>query len=402
MSGFKVFQEMNSELCTGCEACIASCPVSCISMNEDEEGFKYPIINNENECVGCGKCVRVCPVLNSEKNHKISSRNIYAGYCKDEGILKSSASGGMFTVIANAFVNQHKNSFRICGVSWSVDFKGAEHIIIDSLEEIHKLRGSKYIQSTLSSGAIYRNIKSLLDDGVYVLFSGTPCQVAALQNYLGKEYDNLLKIDIICQGPSSPKAMREFVDWITHKYNASIKSLNMRYVKVEPWIPQWLLVEFDNGKHYCKPFYETIIGRSVHLMQRKSCYQCKFIGDNKYSDITIGDYHGARPNAKYYNASGTSLLIFNTEKGKKIIQSLTEKQVILEIQNYNEVAKTNPRLNGVWAQSPKRKAFSDDFCKNGLEYAAKSSWTYKERIKFNLPYCVRTLITKIRPGGKRK
>ena len=184
------------DLCTGCGACVNSCPVNAIVMGADSEGFSYPEVNEDN-CIECGKCLNVCPVL-SYKNSNNPKPKIYAVRAEDE-VRAVSSSGGVFSVLAEAVLDANGV---VCGAAFDKEMC-LHHILIDNKKELYKLRGSKYLQSDV--GTIYKEIEEVLKEGRKVLFTGTPCQNAALRNILTKEYDNLLLVDIICHGVPSQK-----------------------------------------------------------------------------------------------------------------------------------------------------------------------------------------------------
>ena len=390
-SKIPVFEKMDIEKCCGCEACSQICPKEAIYMNEDEEGFLFPFLD-KGKCVNCHLCEQVCPVLNQHKN-KILSQKYYAGYAKDSLIVEESSSGGMFSIIANEFIGMEGDNY-VCGVVWKDDFKGTKHICVSGKEGLTDLKRSKYIQSEKKN--VYIEIKQLLTAGKNVMFVGCPCEVAGLHSYLGKQYSNLYSVDLVCQGPTSPKAMREFVEEQEKKYKSKICDLNMRYVGGTTWIPQWMKIKFESGKEVLKVFYETDIGRALHIMQRPSCYQCAFAGTKRYSDITLGDFHGADPNRNYYNARGTSIIITNTSKGADLWKHILQKDLVnIEVVQKDEITKSNPRIEKSWEPHKYRKIYSEYFVKYGIKKADKISRTQKERIMIHIPYKIRPMVRRV-------
>lgn len=386
-----VFSIIKKNECCGCEACVSICPCNCLKMIPDKEGFMFPYMD-VNKCISCNKCVRVCPVINTEKNKLLN--DMYAGYANNDVVVKNSASGGAFTLIVNAFLEKNEEDSIVCGVIWSEDFKSSKHIISRGTEKMPALLSSKYVQSL--KGNIYIEIQNFLKKGKAVLFSGTPCEIAGLKRFLGKDYENLITLDIVCQGPTTPKAMHEFVDSLEKKYHSSIINLNMRYVYRTPWIPQWLRIEFENGKTFQKLFYETEIGRAVHILQRWSCYDCKFCGYNRASDITIGDFHGAKSNEKYYNACGTSIIINNTEKGKELFNLISVDEINLYKIDYDLVTKTNPRILNSWNPHEKRTQFGRWLSEFGLHYAVNKSRTTRQKLRLLIPYELRVKVQRFK------
>ena len=388
---FPVFRKMKKSACSGCEACANSCPIGCITMTPDKEGFYFPLCD-ANKCIRCNKCIKTCPVLNL-KERKLILKS-YAGFVKDDAIVNKSASGGMFGSLMEAFESISAYKGYICGVAWNASFTGAEHIISDRQIDFEKIRSSKYVQSRKND--IFYRIKTKLDDNRYILFSGTPCEVAGLKGYLNRDYKNLFTVDIVCQGPTSPKAMEEFVQWIIKKHKSNIRSVNMRYVKVVPWIPQWIKIEFENGKSWCRLFYETSIGRAMHIMQRESCYICKFNGGRRCSDITIGDFHGSDISKPYYNPYGTSIIVINTCQGKKLFKALDRTNVYLEEVSYEDISIPNPRIIKAGNKHPFRTKFGSIFYEKGLNSAANASWSVRQKIRMKIPYNIRMKVREIK------
>ena len=386
-----VFTQLEMEDCCGCEACRNICPSQAICMTENEEGFLYPSLD-KNKCIKCDRCIMVCPLLKEKKHLKIKQQ-YYAGYSQNKLVVEQSSSGGMFTIIVDEFLNEYPDGY-ISGVIWKDDFKGTKHICTNDIKKLLDLRRSKYIQS--EKGDIYKQIKALLNDNQAVLFVGLPCETAGLISYLGnKKYVKLLVLDLVCQGPTSPKAMQQFVDGIEKKYHSSIKYINMRYVGGKEWIPQWMNIKFLNGKDIYKVFYETDIGRAVHIMQRKSCYKCRFNGENRYSDLTIGDYHGVNSLKDYYNRMGTSIALVNSIKGIKMLEKIIKKEnVILEQVPLKDIVKSNPRILTHNNIHPKRELYTKYFKKYGLKKANKISRTIEDRLRIAIPYKIRPIVSK--------
>lgn len=190
------FDEYNKKLCCGCRGCEQVCPVDAIQMIEDVEGFLYPHIDKD-MCINCEKCKVVCPI--KDGGYKNSSAyvvpKVYGGYNKKEEILKNSTSGGLFTAIVESIYTN--DEINVCGAHYDENLT-VKHVLVNNKKLLSSLRGSKYVQSDI--GSSYFVIKELLKTGQQVIFSGTPCQVAGLKAFLEKDYDNLLCIDIVCQG----------------------------------------------------------------------------------------------------------------------------------------------------------------------------------------------------------
>jgi len=396
-----VFTSLQLEECCGCEACVNACPKQIISLQPNREGFYYPAIDTE-KCIKCGLCKNICPVL-IEKNCNGTAQLVsYAGSSLDKKTLEKSSSGGMFSAIVNNWINNASDDFYISGVVYDDDFKGTHHILSRNNEDILQMRTSKYVQSR--KGDIYPQIRNLLSKGKNVLFSGTPCEVAALYSYLGDRPNNLFTIDIICQGPTSPKVLHEYTELLEKNFSSSVSYINMRH-KERIWIPQYLLVKMASGDIVKNLFYDTPLGAALHIMQRKSCYRCKFIGKHKHSDITIGDYHGADKSERYYNSNGTSIIIGNTDKGIQLIENISKKDnIYLERKPFEEIAKTNIRLTDTWDPLPEREKFVKLFSEYGLETAARETRNKSliQKIFRNLPVNVKQNILAIKRRKEKK
>ena len=203
----------NKSECCGCTACEMICPVGCITMESDEEGFLYPLID-KSKCIECKKCDNVCPIKNPIRPH--GQTKAYVGYSEKDEIRLSSSSGGIFSLIAGNVLKQNGAVF---GVAFDENMSVC-HICAQSEEELHRLRSSKYVQSRMDD--TYKQVKMRLEEGVPVLFSGTACQVAGLKKYLGNDPDNLFTLDVLCHGVPSPKIWNMYVKEQEKKHGSSV------------------------------------------------------------------------------------------------------------------------------------------------------------------------------------
>ncbi len=313
--------------CSGCGACATICPKNCIQMVPDEEGFLYPKVDEEN-CINCERCVSVCPVLN--KKGIINSTIAYAVINNDENIRMQSSSGGVFTLISKLVLKQEGVVF---GAAFDKDFE-LRHISVDNLEDLYKLRGSKYLQSQV--GDAYERVKDCLEQGRLVYFTGTPCQVEGLRSFLGRDYENLITSDVVCHGVPSPNVWRFYLENQQKKACSKITEVSFRDKKCG-WGRFSVRVRFSNNTEYIQIHSKDLYMKSFlsNLCLRPSCYSCSFKSINRCSDFTLADFWGIENVAPEMNdEKGTSLLLVNTDKGAQIFEQLkseiTFKQIELE------------------------------------------------------------------------
>lgn len=311
--------------CCGCAACYNICPNDAIKMEENDEGFKYPIVN-KNKCVNCGLCKRVCPVINNYLDKTNEIPTAYAVKNKNKNDVKKSSSGGVFVAIAKKILN---NGGIVYGAAYD-DNLGVNHIRIDTLNDLSTLQGSKYVQSNTLD--IFKNIKEDLDNNKQVLFTGTPCQVMGLKNYLIKNYNNLFTCDLVCHGVPSQKLFKKYISYLEKKYNKKIIKYNFRDKCKKGWSLTTKVTFEDNTYKFINsdfdPYYSNFLNCTTY---RQSCYTCKFTSIKRPSDITLADYWGVLSIHKnFYDENGVSLVLINSQKAKELFKSLSEKLDIIE------------------------------------------------------------------------
>lgn len=351
----------NKADCCGCGACVAACPKKCIEMKMDSEGFVYPVVD-EAKCITCGKCLRVCPIKNHEKNNDI--QKIYALKNKNELTRATSSSGGTFFELASAVIN---NGGVVFGCAMNNELV-AEHIAVNDIAELQKLKSSKYVQSNVKD--TYRETKELLNSGISVLYSGTPCQIAGLKNYLGKDYDNLMLIDVLCHGVPSPKVLRDYIGMLEKRFEAKAVSIDFR-CKKKGWKRLYIEVDFENGKKYFVfSGYDRYLSMFLNNMSlRPSCYECKFTTVHRQGDITLGDFWGiGRKYPERDDDKGISLVMLNTQKGSEIFNIIKDKFDIFE-SDIETAAAGQLTLSKPTPKNPNRDAFYEEYSNNGIKSA---------------------------------
>lgn len=340
------------ELCTGCSACINVCPQNCIYMKEDDEGFLYPVIDND-RCVDCKLCVTHCPCNREKKDIALDSIG-YACYSKDNVLVQKSSSGGVFGVFARYFLSLDGSVY---GAAWNEKFE-LQHMRIDKIEELDRLLKSKYVQSDIRK--IYSDVKRDLDNDKYVLFSGTPCQIAGVLTYLGRENPKLFCVDFVCHGVPSPGIWKKYLEEIAEGRN--IKAVDFRS-KREGWKEYALSIKFDDGKCFYEKAGDNIYMQAFlkDMIVRPACSKCLCRGNGRQSDITIADYWGVwNVEPDMYNRKGVSLVFVNSDKGKEKFSKIADfikwkKTDIEEAVRYNSAVIYSSK------QSPKREAFFEEY-----------------------------------------
>lgn len=322
---------INHNSCTGCSACYSICQLKCITMQDDIEGFKFPVVDTR-KCVNCGKCLNVCPVNKIFIKEDNFRPRVFAAWNLDNNIRLNSTSGGIFTALAE---NILMNSGYVAGVEYDSNFLPV-HKIISDIKDLENLRQSKYAQSDKQN--IFNIIKDKLDNNPkqLLLFVGSPCEVAGLYKFLGKKYDNLISVDFICLSNNSPKVLRKFLDDLEKLYNSKVSKLWFKN-KDYGWNLFATKVEFENGKYYLKNryydyFMRGFIGKEK-LYMRKSCAECKYRTIPRVSDITLADFWGVSLiNNDLDDEKGTSLVLVNSESGENLFRSLADKIFYKECQ----------------------------------------------------------------------
>ena len=288
-------------------------------MIADEEGFLYPSIDIT-QCIDCHLCENACPILQKACIQDEIDTIVYAAKNRQTEIREKSSSGGMFTLLATHVLNQGGIVF---GAAFDEELK-LSHIGVERLVDLRKLRGSKYVQSTI--GDTYIEAKKELDKGRLVLFTGTPCQIGGLKSYLKKDYDNLYTQDLICHGVPSPEVFEKYLFFLQDKHKKKVISVNFRN-KEESWKKYSVTFTFEDGESFTERFNENSYMKAFlkNLCLRPSCYDCNFKGINRISDITLADFWGVETILpKMDDDKGTSLIFIHSHKGERIFKKIED------------------------------------------------------------------------------
>ena len=378
--------------CCGCAACYNVCPVKCIEMRADSEGFAYPVVA-PSRCTDCGLCEAVCPF---QATYTLNQHpKAFAAKHRDEGVRLNSSSGGAFTALAGQTIRAGGVVF---GAAWDSDWL-VSHTYTETLDGLSAFRGSKYLQSR--TGESYRQAKAFLDAGRKVLYSGTPCQIAGLTRYLNRPYANLLAVDVACHGVPSPKVFQAWLCEILK--NQGVQSSNIKEIafksKVTPyhWRNAGFVVEYNDGvseKKYVESTYQGAYGRGflADLYLRPSCHACVVKGKEYGSDLTLADFWGVeRILPDFDDDKGVSLVFVNSGHGRRALDAAVATCLEVATVEYDDILRLCPMVARSVQPHRNRAAFFKDFLlgQNAVKeliarYATK---TFRQRSAIVLHKC---------------
>ncbi len=327
------YQICPSDQCSGCFACMNKCPKDAIGVTKDIYGRTLPLIDPE-KCIQCGLCKKVCPQNTPVALH--TPLKCYAAVRKDEEAHKKSASGGIGAVLSEAIIADG-------GVVYGAAFENEGELILkhskaSTAEEAEKFRGSKYVQSYI--GDIYRDVLSELKTGKKVLFTGTPCQIGGLKSYLGKDYDNLYCMDLICHGVPPMEYLSQHIDAVAGDKKVTDVTFRIGkrdfviYVKSGSEVVYTTFREQDT--------YYTSFIRSQDF--RENCYHCQYAAPDRCSDISVGDYWLDKKTLKHPMPGKITVVTVNTAKGQQLVDEMSS-EVVMEERDYEEAKSINEQLN---------------------------------------------------------
>lgn len=347
------------ESCMGCFACFNICPQNCIKMEEDEFGYIYPVIDKR-QCINCGMCKKVCPGINDIALNK--AKKVYAMWLENPEKRDKSTSGGAARSLSEAII---QNKGAVYGANLNTKLE-VNHICVKNITDIDEISGSKYVHSYI--GDSFKNIRKDLLNKKEVLFIGTSCQVAGLKLFLGKDYDNLYTVDLICHGVPSQKYMKDQVKSLIGNLDATniiFRENNTYCFKV---IKNKKVIAYQNREdsHFLQAF-------DYNLILRENCYKCKFPTTNRVSDITIGDFWGIEQNEKFdkQKDKGISLILVNTKKGFELLKRC--KEIHIEERTLEEAVNGNLHLNAPAKMNRNYKKFKKLYKKYGFIKAVNKS-----------------------------
>lgn len=331
----------HKEDCCGCEACAQVCPKNCIDFISDYQGFLYPKVRN-GSCINCGLCDKVCPVINKTTHSHNTPFTLYAVKSNNDAVREQSSSGGFFSLLADFVLGK---SGVVYGAAFDSEFN-VYHTRVDNNTDLPKLRGSKYVQSRVEQ--TFSECKDDLNEGKLVLFTGTPCQISALGHFLRKEYDNLIKVEVVCHGVPSPMIYRQYLNETVIKdtVDRTITQVNFRR-KLGSWKNYYFNIEYEDCGDICE--YKECVTDSLYmkgflsdLYVRPSCFECPAKNFTSGADFTIADFWGQEYTfPEFDDDRGVSAVFVNTLKAKGIFNQLSA--VVVE-KNFEDFIRYNPSL----------------------------------------------------------
>jgi len=323
------------KVCTGCMACSDVCNVDAISLALKNNHY-YPSVDSA-KCVECGRCVKACPILTPVQKNEVVRMHAYGGWAKDAQMRHNAASGGAFAALATSFCRMHEGEVAIYGAALRDDNR-VEHQRISSAGEIPLLMNSKYIQS-ITQG-VYRKVLEDIRQGLWVMFSGTPCQIAGLYGFLGKkrDYEKLVTIELICHGIPGFEALDIHLQQSNSSRIISFRNKDMGQGKA-------LRTTIEkNGKHYTFRSRKEDTFHSIFsgwMIDRLSCSNCQYSSLNRVADITIADFWGGAPCEADYK-EGVSLIIANNGKADNYVRNSSDLYIYES--TLKKAVNSNPNL----------------------------------------------------------
>lgn len=353
--------------CTGCGSCIEACPQLAVVKIRDKYKFIYPSIDKD-VCTLCGRCVEVCPLDKLlETPDRTFDTVYYAAKARAADALTDSHAGGIFPLLAKSVIAEG-------GVVYGCAFdenRHPRHIRAVSLRELEPLRGLKPVQS--DTDGIYASVKDDAESGIPVLFSGTPCQCDGLRRYLGRNYENLILVDMLCSGVTSEGIFHRYLNWLEHRLGGRISDIRFENKRAFGHC-RGMRVVFRRGKfRYLLSFPAALdrlyaMSRSGYI-NRRSCGVCQYASPVRAGDISLGRFENIRrahPEFPYDN--GVSLVVISTGKGAGLFAEIAD-QIDCEKTDFAR-ASANKRLTSPVPQNKNRSRLLTDIYRHGFTKAA--------------------------------
>ena len=366
--------------CTGCQACRLICPNNCVTITGNEEGFYAPVVD-QTRCMDCDLCIKCCPqnndrILKSNNSIKV----LGAIYNENDELLGRSASGGVFAGIATRILETPGNAVFGCVLD---DNMVARHVCVTDKKDLDPCQNSKYVQSDV--GDTYMQVKTLLAKGKTVFYSGVPCQIAGLNSFLEKNYDNLLTADLICHGVPSPLLFKRYIEELGKKFGEKIIGYDFRSKEKVGWSGATRIKVHTKTKTISvitqmDPYISSF--RASKTLN-ECCYTCKYASEQRVSDLTIGDFWNIEvEHPEFFDKRGVSAVLVNTEKGEQFFKMFYDDYKIIE-SDIKKVVGGNRNLRKP-SKRPKQRETAYKNIQNETVDIFKESYfkiSFKKRVK---------------------
>ena len=391
---------IRKEDCTGCSACFDICPTKAIELKTDIEGFWYPKVDLD-LCVDCDLCDDTCAELHIDElknTGTTTSPSVFAATYNNLDIRIKSTSGGIFSALAE---QMYQRGGYVGGAIYTENFS-VKHIISNNPEDLNKIRGSKHFES--ETAGLFLEIERLLKNGEKVLICATPCQIASLRLFLREEYENLVTVDFICLGINSPKVFKKHLESLEKKYDSKTLSIQAKN-KDLGWRSLAYKIKFENGETYLRqgkddPFIKGFVRE--HINCRPTCYECKYKGFPRISDITLGDFWGIEKIDKTIDDNlGTSVVLVNSTKGSVFFESIKDKIEIRSLSLADCLPGNQALLYSLPLPIINRDIFYDDVDKLPFNKVEEKYLSSKVKLIINIEKVIGFIKNKIKQIGYR-
>lgn len=373
-----MFTPLERAKCCGCMACADACPKGIIHQERDQLGFSYPVLTQPEKCIGCNRCMVVCP----DREEKKVSRNAGEVYCacnRDEERRLRGSSGGIFEELAMQILDRGGVVF---GAAFDGDFQVC-HMAVQTAEDLCRIMGSKYVQS--STMGIFSTVKGCLQEGREVLFSGTPCQAAALRKYLGRAYERLYVADLFCYGVPAPAV---WAQWLEH-ISQGRKPVSVCFRdKTDGWENYSLRVAFEDGSVYRRNKQQDLFLKTFPRGSyiRESCLYCSHKAFPRESDLSLGDFQELRelfPGTDGHK--GMSMIRINTPKGERMLKECAE-HLVLEKVSAERMDACHPGMGMPAMRHPKRALVEEKLGRIPVDklLGKYAGMPWKQRLRFTV------------------
>lgn len=384
--------------CCGCGACASACTHKAISLIANAQGFVYPVIDKD-KCIDCGLCRKVCGYGKTELLHR-EKQTCYGGI--DCSIEKSQSSSGGIANVISQWIIKNGGVVYGCALENSEELLVPRHIRVQKEKDLRKLQGSKYVQSDI--GETYIQAKKDLKNGLLVLFTGTPCQIAGLYSYLRHSYDNLFTIDVICHGVPSKQLFQDSVKKFEKENRGKVKSLLFRDKSNFPALNQKIIYNQKiNVRYYTDSTYYTCFLRGD--IYRDCCYSCPYAKQQRVGDISLGDFWGiekTNPEEIRQNGGpidpkqGVSCVLVNSDQGELLFEKV-KNNLYLFNSDIESISLNNHQLNHPSNEPSCRGHILQQYEKHGYDgflYAVHNAYKWPDRIAKTKRFIKRLLCIK--------